>query len=373
MLTVDRRFVAKNVAKYGLILLVLSVTVYLVKRSPESGIDGKDNLLVKIPLDDGRPCNATFRQADADNFRKIESYRFPGVDRYTAELFPTTTPGLSSGPVTGDDIVSPALVTAFSSNHYLESKFLFKNIDDVVRPQYPDVKVIVYGLGLSTGVKQKLLTFCKCEIREFNFDLYPDHVEIIFGYTWKPIVLQEVAREHPFSIWMDTSVRFTDKDLRPFFENAKRLGVVVTKNTGPIAMRTHTKTFQFLGENPCTFRDRNEFQGGFVMLYSNPTTVQYFMKPWVSCALTLGCMLPDYSARDYIDCGKHGNVYFDCHRFDQSVLGILLSRTYGLKVDDHGVDTRSYHSFCKGNDDSFYLPSFISVEPLIEKYREDCY
>ncbi|XP_052816750.1 uncharacterized protein LOC128243189 isoform X2 [Mya arenaria] len=371
MWSIDRRFVAKNVVKYGLIILILSFAVYLVKRSTETIID--DNLLVKIPLDDGRSCNATFRQPDADNFRKIESYRFTGVDRYIAELFPTTTPGLSSGPVAGDDIVSPALVTAFSSNHYLESKFLFKNIEYVVRPQYPDVKVIVYGLGLSNGVKQKLLAFCKCEIREFNFDHYPDHVKIIFGYTWKPIVLQEVAREHTFSIWMDTSVRFTDRDLRPFFENAKRLGVVVTKNTGPIAMRTHTKTFQFLEENPCTFRDRNEFQGGFVMLYSNPTTVKYFMKPWVSCALTLGCMLPDYHARDYIDCGKHGNVYFDCHRFDQSVLGILLSRTYGLKVDDHGVDTRSYHSFCKGNDDSFYLPSFISVEPLIEKYREDCY
>ncbi|WAR12495.1 hypothetical protein MAR_026675 [Mya arenaria] len=322
MWSIDRRFVAKNVVKYGLIILILSFAVYLVKRSTETIIDGKDNLLVKIPLDDGRSCNATFRQPDADNFRKIESYRFTGVDRYIAELFPTTTPGLSSGPVAGDDI---------------------------------------------------LLAFCKCEIREFNFDHYPDHVKIIFGYTWKPIVLQEVAREHTFSIWMDTSVRFTDRDLRPFFENAKRLGVVVTKNTGPIAMRTHTKTFQFLEENPCTFRDRNEFQGGFVMLYSNPTTVKYFMKPWVSCALTLGCMLPDYHARDYIDCGKHGNVYFDCHRFDQSVLGILLSRTYGLKVDDHGVDTRSYHSFCKGNDDSFYLPSFISVEPLIEKYREDCY
>ncbi|WAR12496.1 hypothetical protein MAR_026676 [Mya arenaria] len=210
MLSLDQRFVAKNVVKYGLIVLILSVTVYLVIRSPESVLDDKDNLLVKIPLDDGRPCNATFRQPEADNFRKIESYRFPGVD----QLFPPTTPGYSSGPVPGDEIVSPALVTAFSSNHYLESKFLFKNIDDVVRPQYPDVK---------------LLTFCKCEIREFNFDHYPDHVKIIFGYTWKPIVLQEVAREHPFSIWMDTSVRFTDRDLRPFFENAKRLGVIVTK------------------------------------------------------------------------------------------------------------------------------------------------
>ena len=185
---------------------------------------------------------------------------------------------------------------------------------------------------------------------------------------------QEVARTSPFTIWMDTSTRFANRDLRPFFLKAKRLGVVVSNTKGSIAMRTHTKTFQYLGEQPCTFRDRDEFQGGFVMLYSNPTTVQYFMKPWVSCALVKGCMYPDDHAREYLDCGKHGQVYFDCHRFDQSVLGILLSRTFGTNVADHGVDTKDYHSFCKGSDDSWYWPAFLSAaEPMYEVYKEECF
>ncbi|XP_052251678.1 uncharacterized protein LOC127858518 isoform X2 [Dreissena polymorpha] len=323
---------------------------------------------VKRQLNDGRPCTSTFLQPQRANMEKISSYEFPDVQHYIHELFPEK-------PVqdTRETLSSPVFVTAYSSNHFVESKRLFENINSIVRRQFPALKVIVYSMDLSQSLIRELLTFCQCEVRQFRFDFYPPHVRVIYGYTWKPLVLQEVAKEHPFVVWMDTSVRFDDLDLRPFFQRAKYLGVVVSTGQGSVAMRTHTKTFEFLNEEPCAFKNATEFQAGYIMLYSNPTVTQYFMKPWVSCALTLGCMFPDYKAREYIGCGNYGEVYFDCHRFDQSILNILIRRLFGTQSDAHAIATKQYHSFCKGIDTSWYLPSFIYEKPLREIYSETCF
>lgn len=184
------------------------------------------------------------------------------------------------------------------------------------------------------------------------------------------LYFQLAIKEHPFVIWMDASVRFQTSDLEPKFSDAKRYGVIGSEGYAPIAMRTHPRTFSVLGEEACAFRDTNEFEATFIMISANKFVSEYFMKPWVFCALTFGCMVPDESPAKYRDClGKQGHVYFDCHRFDQSVLSILLVRLYNEDLEKHRMK-HEFYKFCKSVEDAWFLPQFMNE--IMVKTFETC-
>lgn len=163
-----------------------------------------------------------------------------------------------------------------------------------------------------------------------------------------------VSQEYPFVMWMDASIRFLSSDLEPMFDKARKFGVVLMPCGGSIAMRTHPSTFKHLGELPCTFKDTHEFQGTFVLLYLNSFVREHFMKPLVSCALTPGCILPMHNHRQYLNCGKYGEVYHACHRFDQSVIGILTYRLFYNELDNHVVPGGILHIYR----DEFYTSDY---------------
>jgi len=159
---------------------------------------------------------------------------------------------------------------------------------------------------------------------------------------------------------MDASIRFLTTDLEPMFSKARSSGVVLTECGGSIAMRTHPSTFQHLDELPCTFKDTHEFQGTFILLYLTPFVREHFLKPLVACALTPGCMVPVHNHKQYVACGKYGQVYHDCHRFDQSVIGILTYRLYNDKLNEHIVPENTVHIFRDESYRSDYWRSIIS-------------
>lgn len=154
-----------------------------------------------------------------------------------------------------------------------------------------------------------------------------------------------VANEFHFVIWMDASVRFHNSSLDATLAQARKQGVLFSSTVEPVAMRTHPATFRFLREEACTFNKAAELYATFLIIYGNRMVTQYFLKPWTSCALTLGCMLPDTAPWRYINCGHHGNVYHDCHRFDQSVLGILSYRLFFHNIKSHMIKLN--YSLCK--------------------------
>ena len=149
------------------------------------------------------------------------------------------------------------------------------------------------------------------------------------------VYFQLVAKDHPFVVWMDASVRYTTTDLRPLFDQSKQLGVMAIDGGGNVAMRGHENMFELLREPPCAFRNVPEIQATFIIIYGNMFIEKYFLKPWISCALTIGCMLPDIVPLNYLLCGKHGAVYHDCHRYDQSMLDILMYRLFFKEIQKH--------------------------------------
>ena len=183
------------------------------------------------------------------------------------------------------------------------------------------------------------------------------------------VYLQLALKQHRFVMWMDASVRFQTKHLNWAFKHAQNLGVSASVGFAPIAARTQKASFQFLEELPCVFHDTNEFEATFIMIYANDYIMQYFMVPWVSCALTNGCMVPQKSPEKYLEC-TNDDYYFNCHRFDQSILSILMTRLFHHNLKEH-VMVHTFFKICKGGFDLPYLPDFINKK--ITEYMRHCF
>jgi len=116
------------------------------------------------------------------------------------------------------------------------------------------------------------------------------------------------------------------------FELGRRQQVTATDHDGSIARRTLPNTFTYFNHDPCTFILLPEIQATFIMFYVDEFVRSRILRPWVGCALTPGCMQPAPNPSPYIDCFNHGEVFGDCHRFDQSILNILLYTNFGFNV-----------------------------------------
>ncbi|WAR04050.1 hypothetical protein MAR_010608 [Mya arenaria] len=94
--------------------------------------------------------------------------------------------------------------------------------------------------------------------------------------------------------------------------------------------------FQYFDTYPCRFRTLPELQGGFLIFYMDPLIIHRIFWPWIRCALEFGCMVPDLNPERYLRCNRCGNVFGECHRFDQSALSILLYTVYGKHINVNG-------------------------------------
>ncbi|XP_060075562.1 uncharacterized protein LOC132555229 [Ylistrum balloti] len=178
----------------------------------------------------------------------------------------------------------PIFVTAASSNHYGESIAMINNYHKLLNV-HPELKMIYFDIGLSAEQHKKMKLYCKCEMRSFDFDLYPKHTKEKMGYTWKPIIVQTVLKDHDFVFWMDASVRFNGRPLDELRRLARERGLQFIPGSGAVMQRTSKLTFDFFKEKPCVFNFPETTATTFV-ISRNRFTLEYFMKPWVSCART---------------------------------------------------------------------------------------
>ena len=164
-----------------------------------------------------------------------------------------------------------------------------------------------------------------------------------------------VLKFHRFVVWADASIRFLTKDLDQIFENARTLGVKAVAGHWSIASRTSNTTFNFLKESPCLFKNINECGATLIMIYANDFIMQHFVIPWVSCALTEQCMTP----MGLIGCYNE-HVYFDCHRFDQSLLGILMVRLFHNDLRAHLMH-HTFFQICRNGYNIPFVPETFNL------------
>lgn len=139
---------------------------------------------------------------------------------------------------------------------------------------------------------------------------------------------------------MDATVRLTDDTFDNNFEVTGDDGISLPYNRGidvssPLHYVTSIDTFNVLGEHPCTFQDVTSFNAGIIVIRKTQFVFRYVMKPWVSCALNKVCINGGQKLRRM--CSGANTVGF-CHKYDTSVLSIILHRLYSDPEDRNKID-----------------------------------
>ena len=169
-------------------------------------------------------------------------------------------------------------------------------------------------------------------------------------------------QEYPFVMWMDSSVRFTTGNIQPLFDKAISSGIVqVFRNKSTVWENTHQDTFHFLHEPPCMY-NYADLGGSFVLLYAKDYILEGILNPWVKCALIEECMVTTHPLSEILKCGNKetGTLYHKCHRYDQSVISILVYRLFHDEMDKHLVGECDYlfarnQTRCPGYSAEFWL------------------
>ena len=197
-------------------------------------------------------------------------------------------------------------------------------------------------------------------------------MSLLAGRTVGIFLLQLALNDYPFVMWMDASVLLRNNNLTWLFEKIKQQGVMAGEGGNNIAARTKEQTFKFLQEPPCLYR-RNEFEGTFIAVYQTQFVQEYFMKPWVSCALSIGCMVFDHLIFPtlHLTCTSEDHFYHECHRYDQSVLSMLLNRLYHTDLENHMMKRYTFYEYCSKGEQFHFLPEVFN-DYLNERWLSAC-
>ena len=274
------------------------------------------------------------------------SMQFLGFDQYTK----CETPWQPEVPEV------PVIVTAASQNHYYEAVALCNNINTDLRELYGNITFIIYDLGLGSSKDRAALEkYCGCQIRPFPFDSFPVHVANVQGYTWKPLVISLMLKEFPFVMWVDTSVRFNaSKHIQNLLQMAQICHIQqLTEPDWALAETCDIKTMQFLNQNIYDYLNASDVEAGWGVYVRSQFLIKRIMEPWVRCALTYGCMLTDtYSFATGCNKGPTKVVSL-CHRFEQSVMGIILHKLYGGTIQNVLFGESVYGEIRRGHSMTF--------------------
>ena len=132
--------------------------------------------------------------------------------------------------------------------------------------------------------------------------------------------------EFGFVWWVDSSVRFKTLNVENVFQDARIHGLLFNsspENKRNIVESTDTKTFRYLGEDSCKFRNFLVPESNSVLVYFNSISREV-IRAWARCALDKHCIAPGGAK----DCDVNMIDTGSCHRYENSVLGILASRLF---------------------------------------------
>uniref|UniRef100_A0AAF5DHK6 Uncharacterized protein n=1 Tax=Strongyloides stercoralis TaxID=6248 RepID=A0AAF5DHK6_STRER len=298
---------------------------------------------------------------------------------------------LSKTPIHGVKIV-----TAITEDHMSELRPLLISFKKI----FPKQSIIVYDLGLGLKSIKQLKALKFVEYRKFNFARYPIHVSTIKSYGFKFLVVSEVLMEYPSVIWADACVRFIKKNFIKRINNLvncykgknedhkdkeqkkieelrreKKFEVIEYQIDGynkelykfnikhcyksnvlmhiptfhGILASTHNKFLDYIPTNKSRFIPEKELQHGtgLVLFVRTKDTVQNIMKWATLCSLTENCISPI----KWFSCTGHFNntnlfsKIHICHRFDQTLLTILLHNSNNYNYQNYVTEMYDYAKF----------------------------
>ena len=252
------------------------------------------------------------------NILANETFKRKPVNLDSVETFPEIVP-----------------VTAASSNHFGEYK---RNIESFVT-YFPGVKLIFYDLGLADPEVKQLTEQAGIEYRKFEFTRYPAHVKNLQNYCWKLLIIQHLLAEFDGVMWFDSSIKF-ERNITYVKERMVRYNsgfqYYVHTVGHSIVSATHPRMLEYFPmERAGAVADMPQ-GGAFIVL--NTAEVQNNIMKWICiCVLNVDCISPPGST---LFCGFNfpREKFGGCHRYDQSLLSILVSNTYGYERVRYTMD-----------------------------------
>ena len=187
------------------------------------------------------------------------------------------------------------MVTALSSNHFVESIDFFGS----VYAYFPQVKIIVYDLGLTMNEVSRIQSYCNVlEVRKFNLTRYPSHIKDLHNYAWKIFIISEMSEEHELFFYCDASCRM--KSIIPhYLPNILKCPVLpVSWLPDSIVKTTHDGMLKYLGVQKSRQELEQLLPHGFqaiVIFWANVVLKEKFLPSLVDCASHLECIAPNGS------------------------------------------------------------------------------
>ena len=258
----------------------------------------------------------------------------PSITTANASALYTTTTLLTAGAAihsVADLYERLICVTAFSDNHFNEAKDMIADLQTCL----PDKKIIVYDLGLNSGHRKEVSSYCNVELRSFPFkDYQQSHVKNLYTFAWKPIIVKLISVEYDVIMYGDSSLRMKSCNISSALAYLFEFPFL---DLNPVYARviefTHDGMIKYL-HYPKSRKDMahiETLQGGCWLMWANTVMKEKLIEPWLDCALHKECIAP--KGATLFTCHmtqNHDGHYIGCHRFDQSALNVILAREFGL-------------------------------------------
>jgi len=212
---------------------------------------------------------------------------------------------------------SLTVVTAASQNH---SKSLIQFLCSMIVNKVPFEEVFVYDLGLdptTLRIIKDMFPAHHIRLRSFHYDKYPDYFDIHTNagqYAWKPVIIEEVAKEVKKGLlfWCDAGNKIMD-NMQSLFEFMRTTYIYTPASSGTIRQWTHPRMLEYFFIQPNDIMNEKIMRNAAQVCFHLCEDTMEFIEEWSYCAQVRDCIAPKGSDRTN-------------HRQDQSILSILYYR-----------------------------------------------
>jgi hypothetical protein len=219
--------------------------------------------------------------------------------------------------------------------------------------------IIVYDLGFNEYNLQNVKNILqdKTEIKRFNFEEYPEHVDLKkynglnCSYAFKPIIIHNEANINTNIpvIWLDCACKITINQLKQMIYSINNIGLYspvgnLEKTIESIELN-HPQTLGLIGLN--RYQHLNELQirlaGICGVNYSN-FNGKTILDDWYKYSLDKNCIIPEGSSRNN-------------HRQDQTILSALIflhEKKYNIIFEKSTFGISCFNKIDKSNIENNY-------------------
>ena len=235
-------------------------------------------------------------------------------------------------------------LTGISSDHYDEVQDAIASVQNF----HPDMKILVYDLGLKPCEVEHCNSLHNVEMISFPFEHFPPYVRHLKNFAWKILGIHAMLQEHEIVFWMDASVRLyrpvTDKVLYDLQVFPHRAEMHWSNYDG---MYSYDSTYKWFGVTRAQMGKKGQVEGGKQFLRNCPLLYEKMYNTLLKCAMDPSCIEPPGHKVhcDRLPPEKRPNKNTrpedvpnrNCFRYDQSALTIVLHKHFNLTASSRPV------------------------------------